>query len=538
MLALPLYGGEGEADNRSVSTEPSATAVNESGFSELNHLNPSHQLIAEFYRTRGNALVWYQDGTLNTLGERLIEHVKMAVSQGLVLDDYHHLQVEILSSPEASDKLDLHMRELLLTDSFCHLANDLYLGHFRPADFDSEWHFPAQSFDPLEVLQGVKSVDDLDRLFAGLVSQSPDYRRLLQALAHYREIERQGGWSKMELDSILRPGMSNPNLGQLRDYLRLVGDLTEQDKASPETYSSELVTAVKRFQRRNGLADDGMLGPLTLVELNVPVAERIRQLRINLERWRWLPKNLGTRYLLVNTPGFDLKMVVDDESVFYEQTIIGRKTRQTPSFSSEITHVVINPDWTVPRTIAVEDMLPKLKKDPAYLSQSGIKLYREQGLQRNLIDPLTIDWSQFNVNNFPFTLRQPPGEKNSLGLIKFHMFNPFAVFLHDTPAKSLFDEEVRAFSSGCVRVQHADRLAKLLLENANQNTDEQLESYLKSGVTHYEKLRSAIPVYLVYFTSWVDPDGTVHFRPDIYGRNQKMLTSMQHERGMLTASTH
>ena len=316
-------------------------------------------------------------------------------------------------------------------------------------------------------------------------------------------IEGLGGWPVIEAGPTLRPGGRDPRVPPLRRHLRLTGDLSGAEANDPRLYDQELVKAVRRFQYRHGLRVDGLVGSLTRASLNVPVGRRILQLRANLERWRWMPQDLGERYLLVNTAGFDIRLLVAGKTLFRQRTINGKRHWQTPSFASRI------------------------------------EVFRKTRGEWVRLDPREVDWSQYDKNNFPFMLRQLPGEKNSLGRVKFDMANPYAIYLHDTPVKSLFERPVRAFSHGCVRVNHAEELARRLLDAGGQASGQTFDKVWHLGQTEIEQLALPIPVYLVYFTSWVEEDGRVQFRPDIYQRNRRLLAlarSMRSDQPEATAT--
>ncbi len=336
--------------------------------------------------------------------------------------------------------------------------------------------------------------------------------------------------------NMLRPGKRSSTIEILRERLQIEGDYLDSATDDVQYFDDQLKASVMRFQRRNGLVEDGVVGPHTRAALNIPVAQRIDQIRANMERWRWMPQDLGEQYLLVNTAGFELTLVIDGQQVIKKRTISGKRQRQTPSFTSLITHLVVNPDWTVPRTIAVEDLLPKQLQDIEYLARLGIRVLQRDESQWEEVDSRSVDWSQYDKLNFPFLLRQTPGKHNSLGRIKFHMSNPYTIFLHGTPTLGLFNKPIRAFSSGCVRVQNVEHLARILLDNGGQPVQKSLDVPLQTGDTRIARLAKPMPVFLVYFTSWVDSDGTVQFRPDIYKRNDKLMLALQKNRSILTHS--
>ena len=377
---------------------------------------------------------------------------------------------------------------------------------------------------------------DLSGMLVRLSPASAEYERLRRALARYREIEATGGWPGVEQGPTLRTGMRGPRVRQLRE--RLARELGEPATAveEPLLFDSDLADELRRFQSGRGLAADGVLGPATLAALNVPATRRISQIRANLERWRWLPWDLGETYLLVNTAGFDMTLYANGRVVFAGRTINGSAQRQTPSMTSRITHLIANPQWTVPRRIAVEDLLPRQQRDADFLSRKGIRVYREVDGEWIEFAPATIDWSLYHEENFPFIFKQQAGAGNSLGRVKFYLPNSRAIYLHDTPFTGLFQRSQRAFSSGCVRVEGADRLARLLMARATPDEAKRFARAMRRGETLVAQLDEPVPVYLAYFTSWVDESGTLQFRPDIYRRDADLLSVIGVEKRPVTPS--
>jgi len=491
--------------------------------------------LDRLYSQRLGEPIWYSDGQPNGRIALLTQAIAAVAAEGLEPARYV-LPERIPDSALASQALRLHDRQL--TGLYLRLARDLHAGEFSPREIDANWYLPVEPFDPAAALQILLQRTDPQALVQALTPQSPGYRRLRDALRAYRLLAAQGGWQQLPAFATLRPGEQRPEVPLLRSRLQVEGDHPATEPLQAELFDATLEAAVRHFQARNGLVEDGVVGAKTLAALNVPVEERVNQIRANLERWRWLPRNLGNDYLLVNTAGYELSLVIDGQPVLRQRTINGTQERQTPSFASRITHLVVNPKWTVPRLIAVKDLLPKQQRDVEYLPHLGIQVLQHQDGEWVQLDPLSIDWQQYNKNNFPFTLRQAPGEKNSLGKIKFLMNNPYAIFLHDTPAKGLFAKPIRAFSSGCIRVQGVDQLARSLLLNGGQSPDEALDEPLQSQQTRTQKLARPMPVYLVYFTSWVDDSGQVNFRPDIYRRNGGLLLALGTDSAKITAANH
>ncbi|MDP2323607.1 MAG: L,D-transpeptidase family protein, partial [Gammaproteobacteria bacterium] len=284
-------------------------------------------------------------------------------------------------------------------------------------------------------------------------------------------------------------------------------------------FDAGLQRALIRFQERHGLPASGETDERTLAALNVPVEDRVRQLKATLTRWAWLPRDPGPRYLWVNVPGGSLEFIENGAPVIAMRIIAGHPDRPTPSFADRIRHIVVNPSWSVPRTIAVEDLLPAQQEDPTFLARLGIRVIDASGVE---VDTDRIDWATLNANRFPYRLRQDPGPMNSLGRLKFVLNNPWDIFLHDTPSRRLFDLSSRTLSSGCVRLENPGELADLLVGAPSGATPISVAPEGAPTGTRTLTLPNPIPVYVVYLTSWVTPAGAIHFRPDVYGRDARL----------------
>lgn len=480
--------------------------------------------IARLYGQVDGRLLWHTGERLNARGRQLLTWLEASRTEGLNPADYHVAHLQRLGEGEVPGYLAL--RELLLSDGYLRLAADLRRGSLAVRELDPLVVPEAEAFDPVATLVDALEQERLSDMLVGLGPANRAYDRLRLALARYRAIESAGGWQRLTLDHPLRPGDRDPQIARLRDRLAREATQPVGQGDTPGFFDAGLQAELQRFQQRHGLRADGVVGPETLKALNVPVADRIAQLRINLERWRWMPHEMAAEHLLVNTAGFDIAFHSRERVIYSGRTVNGSEERPTPSMISRITHLVANPPWTVPRRIAVEDMLPRQQADPGYLSSKRIRPYRRAGQGWEAFDPETIDWSPYHRDNFPFVLKQDAGAGNSLGRVKFHMPNSQAIFLHDTPAVGLFRRPVRAFSSGCVRVEAADRLAGLLTDRADPWEAERFDLALTAGETRITPLREPLTVYLTYFTSWVDETGAVHFRPDIYQRDADLMMAM------------
>ncbi len=482
---------------------------------------------------RGGGDIWHDGNRLNDRGRQLYARLASAGADGLDPDDYHLKLLQTLQDRHGPD--DRLLRELLLTDGYLRLARDLRLGSPTTRALDPYRSARKDAQDPVAGLVDALDRDSLPALLDDLAPASDAYRRLRLALARYLAIEQAGGWPVVDSDHSLRPGEREPQIERLRLRLAVEAGRPLTQSVDPQRFDGELEEALKQAQRRYGLEPDGIAGRATLEALNVPIERRIAQLRANLERWRWLPHRLADDHLLVNAAGFELTLVVQGQAVFHTRAVTGTGDRPTPSLISRVTHLLANPDWTVPRRIAVEDMLPQQQQDPGYLARKQIRAYRRRDEGWEAFDPAGIDWSPYNADNFPFVLRQDPGAGNSLGRVKFHMPNADAVYLHDTPATGLFRRTDRALSSGCVRVEGAQRLAQLLIARAEPWEAERFTRAMRSGETLLSPLSRPIPVYLTYFTSWVDASGEVQFRPDIYRRDTDLILALGGERPPVTA---
>jgi murein L,D-transpeptidase YcbB/YkuD len=292
----------------------------------------------------------------------------------------------------------------------------------------------------------------------------------------------------------------------------------------PDYFDADLEAAVMRFQERHGLTADGAVGPATRTAMNVPVEDRIDQIRVNLERARWVLHEIKGELVVVDVAGFDVSYFRDDEPIWTSKVIVGRPYRETPIFKSLITYVVFNPTWTIPPTILVKDKLPVIKRDPGYLKRNNIRVIDARGRE---VDPYSVNWSQYGAGRIPpYQLRQDPGEDNALGLVKIMFPNPHMVYLHDTPAKSLFDKDERTFSSGCIRVQKAFELAELVLRDPQRWNQQAMAEVVATKKMQTVNLAKPVPVLILYWTAQPRPDGQVIFRNDVYGRDPATLAAL------------
>jgi murein L,D-transpeptidase YcbB/YkuD len=476
-------------------------------------------VVRDFYQQRQYRPVWSdQKGRLDRAFD-LLHVIIHAKDEGLEPNDYYLDDIrKYWDSTGLGESVQL---DLFLSAALYRYSQHVYSGRFDPADVDKDWHIKNQPLVMPRLFADVASKISIAKILKDLPPGHTGYQLLKQQLRHFRQLARQGGWQKLEWGPVLENGVQHKQVVQLRQLLKLTGDLSVDPFPDMDIYDRWLEEAVMHYQERHGLEVDGKVGPQTRRSLNVTVGDRIRQIRINMERWRWMPRDLGKRYLLVNMTGFELNIMEDGAVVLAMPVIIGNAYRSTPSFSGLVSYMEYNPYWTIPLKLVFEDIIPKQIADPTYLARRGIKLYRGWANPRE-IDPKTVDWRTLEQESFPYWLRQEPGAENALGRIKFIFSNPYNIYLHGTPDTHLFDRVVRAFSAGCIRVKDPVKLAAFLLNDGSQQKEEEVLENIHLGTNQGVTLPVAVPIYLVYWTTWVDQQGRIHFRKDIYGRDNRL----------------
>lgn len=524
--------------------------------------------LDEFYAGRGDAPVWIAaDGTPSDKARQLSQNLLNAAEHGLEPAHYEAERIAELLEEEGDEAMA--ELELRLSLALIRFASDLDSGRLDPRRVDPEHYSYPQDVDRAAVLPDSLKAQDIWVFLRAFQPQQNEYARLKGALAHYRSLAEGGGWDPIPEGETLKEGMRDPRVPALRQRLLLLGDLepkesqadsarataavdsagdevelpqAESTMAPPkdelpadaetavgppeEIYTPVLVAALKRFQHRHGLTEDGVVGPKTLEALNVPVEKRIEQMVMNMERRRWMPDDRGNRYIFVNLANFDAKLVDGLDTVFHTKVVVGAPYHRTPVFSDVMTYMEINPVWNVPESIARKELLPKIQEDPNYLAESNYTLLMSWDQNAPKVDPQSINWSEITASSFPFRIRQEAGENNALGRIKFMFPNQFNIYLHDTPARSLFARTERAFSHGCIRVAKPLELAAAVLKGQGDWNLERVAEAVESGVTQRVNLERPLPVHLTYITAWVNKDGTVHFRNDIYGRDKLLASAL------------
>jgi murein L,D-transpeptidase YcbB/YkuD len=497
----------------------------------------SAEILARFYAQRAYQPAWIDQHGARPGAETLRNVLAAADREGLRPKDYHLTQLEarrqeVRNIQAPYTPLVLHRLidlELLCTDAFLLYASHARSGRLNPAMVEKEWHLERHDVDPdlAALLQHALTTNTIAESLHRLLPHHPVYTGLRQALSRYRRLAAQGGWPQVPAGPAMHQGEQSQRVAALRARLLASGDLSAPGTTPDVTlFDTTLAQAVRTFQQRHGFDPDGVAGPQMVAALNVPVEERIRQLETSMERWRWVPRELGARYILVNIANFALEVMEHHRPVLTMRTIVGRPDRRTPVLQGAISHLVLSPYWHVPPRIALQDKLPLIRKNPGYLARHGFQVFRGQ----QAVNPATINWSQVTRQHFPYTLRQRPGASNALGRVKFMFPNPFDVYLHDTSSRELFRESVRAFSSGCIRLEKPLELAAYLLREEPGWTPDKIKAASERQHEQVVHVATPLPVYLLYWTAWADADGHVHFRPDLYERDAA-LGKMLHKGG-------
>ncbi len=480
---------------------------------------PSGSGIAEFYRSTGFSPVWVGDTPAHEDRRAgLIRALSGADMHGLPNGAYD-VQRLLTQMQDAQSMRDLGAVEISLTKAFLAYSNDLYSGALKPAEIDKGLVRKVDRRSAEDHLQGLLAHDAA--YFERLAPQTAQYRALMkQKLALQKTIE-QGGWGGSVPEGKLEYGDTGPAIIKMRNRLIAMGYL--KPTAAP-SFDDELLAAVKKFQSDHGLAPDGVAGPGTISELNRSASDRLKAVYVALERERWLPKERGDRHILVNQADFSAKIIDDGLVTFETRTVIGKNThdRRSPEFSDEMEHMVINPSWYVPRSIITKEYLPKLQSNPNAVGH--IQITDRSGRQ---VNRGAVDFTQFNARNFPFAMRQPPSQSNALGLVKFMFPNQYNIYLHDTPQKSLFAREVRAFSHGCIRLAQPFEFAYALLAKQEEDPKAFFHRILATGGETTVPLETHVPVHLIYRTAYIGPKGEVQYRRDVYDRDRKIWEALQ-----------
>ncbi len=481
-----------------------------------------------FYEARRFAPAWIDRRAPRPQMDALIGALEGSAREGIDPELYGASELEArrkeatrgFLSKKGFDPNEAGALDVWLSYLYMKFASDLADGISDLAKADDTWQIEPQKFDPRASLEDALASNRIAESLDALTPTTPQYKALRSALAEYREIAARGGWPALPRGFRLKPGQRSAGVAQLARRLAASGDYNGSVKSNgAQVYGPELQDAMKRFQRRHGAAEDAVVGPAAIEALNVPVAARISEIELNMERWRWLPRDLGKRYVLVNIPAYRLDVWDNGRVPLSMPVVVGKKDSPTPIFADRMTYIVFSPYWNVPPDIARDETLPSMLKDPDFLERANMEIVDRAG---TVVDASDVDIDDYSAYRF----RQRPGGSNALGLVKFMFPNQFNVYLHDTPADSLFERVGRSLSHGCVRVAEPEALAAYVLRDQPEWTTARIEEAMHAEEERTVKLASPLPVYLGYWTAEVSADGLLRFTNDVYGvdaRQERMM---------------
>ncbi|MFT3912317.1 MAG: L,D-transpeptidase family protein [Ferruginibacter sp.] len=449
--------------------------------------------IDTFYKKRNFSFAWYDNNGMIEPADNLYNHILNISEEGLKDSFAYKTQLSNLMDMEGNNKKPSPMLDLMLTAQYLDYAKKVWSGVGEKKMTELEWLLPRKETSYEQLLDSLISGKDV-------LKDAPVYRQyslLKDYLKKYNAIKTAGGWETIKADKKqYKIGDSGIVLSKVRKRLFVTGDLAENNES--QVFDSSLQTAIKKYEKRFGHKDDGILTAALIAEMNVPVEKRIEQIIVNMERSRWVPINLQKDYLLINIPDYKLYAFENDVPVWNMNVVVGKDQHRTVIFNGDMKYIVFSPYWNITPSILKDEVLPAIKRNPKYLAQHN------------------MEWNGGNV-------RQKPGPDNSLGLVKFLFPNNFNIYLHDSPAKSLFKEDQRAFSHGCIRLAEPKKLAQYILRNDPAWNEAKITAAMNKGVEQFVTLKTPVPVFIAYFTSWVDRQGNLNFRKDIYKRDQPLV---------------
>ena len=480
------------------------------------------EMVLQTYRENGFEPYWTQ---VENTG-KLVSLINEAPDHGLIPADYNIDQLRRIQSEQERDPSTMIAAEadIVLTESLLRYSYHRRYGKVKASSIDPDINFKREAFNnkpPGETLRESLEAPSLQGFVELTAPSGPYYTGIQHWLKQYRRLAEAGGWPTVSEGPTLRPGDVDPRVVQIRNRLEATGELPKGTETNTMEFDEPLKIAVSEFQVRHALEDDGIVGKQTVAAMNVPVEARINQLRISLERLRWVNQEADQTFVTVNIAGFRAFVYKDGNMEWSTRAMVGKDYRRTPVFRGDIQYMEFNPTWTIPPTILRNDTLPAIKLDPNYLASKNIRVIDSNG---KFVDPQTVDWNRYTTM-VPYTLRQDPGPDNALGTVKFIFPNKHAVFLHDTPHRELFSQPERAFSSGCIRIEHPLKLAEWLLGDENY-PEPVLQSIVDSRKTQRISLAQPIPVIITYLTASLDLDGNPLFFRDIYNLDAKVLQAL------------
>ncbi|MCG6857731.1 MAG: L,D-transpeptidase family protein [Salaquimonas sp.] len=478
--------------------------------------------IDAYYAKSLYSPIWVTGNRPNAKAEEMVDALNLSYEDGLNPGDYDAF--ELFAKLGATTTEQLADLEVHLSTAAVSYAQHMNSGRLNPSKVNREIVIYPDKISADTILSNIRKTKTLKAYLRLLAPHTARYERLRQTLALFRRIEANGGWTKVSSGATLKPGAADPRVPTIRK--RMIEAGTYNGANSGLVYDAALVDAVKRFQDQNGVTPDGVVGPGTVAVMNITVDDRIKTIELNMERNRWMQNDFAPYHIFVNLADQVVKLVKNGDTLHAEVVQVGQPYHRTPVFTDEMEYVELNPYWNVPPSIAVNEYLPKLRKNPNVLAPQNISVMSSNGP----ISASAVNWSSYGKGNFPFRLRQEPGPGNALGRVKFMFPNKFNVYMHDTPAKSKFDRTQRYFSHGCIRLHDPLKMAEYILGPEGWSRAK-IDQVVASGKNTVVKLKHPIPVYVVYLTAFVNKDGSVWFREDVYGRDKILADALAKVRG-------
>jgi murein L,D-transpeptidase YcbB/YkuD len=483
----------------------------------------------KFYRERKFKLGWFKNHELVPQAQKMFAVIGKSYEEGLDPKDYQLINLDERLKELSDAKRDTaayndleKKLDIALSATYFNFADDYYRGLVVPKENRGvEWDIKSNKIKLHKALMTLLGERKSKYPYAEFQPLHPEYANLKKALARYREIQKNGGWPVIPANTVLKPGQQSAAVPLLNKRLADLRAQSETSATDSSVYSADLVEAVKQFQKLHGQKPDGNIGPATVKLLNVPVQNRIRQIIINMERWRWIPKSFEPNYLLVNIPEYKLHVIEKSKEVMNMNVIVGKVLHETPIFSDRLENVVLSPYWNIPPDILKEEIAPKAMSDPGFLDRLDMEVITQKGAP---VSAESVDWSQAGTDGFEYVVRRRPGPKNDLGDVKFIFPNDNNVYLHDTPHDELFSQAKRGFSHGCVRVERPIELATYLLRDVSGWDKSRIMQQISTREEKHVPVKQKLPIYLVYFTASADANGNVQFFEDIYGHDQKLAS--------------
>ncbi|GAA6178657.1 L,D-transpeptidase family protein [Shimia sp. NS0008-38b] len=485
--------------------------------------------LAQFYREAAYTPVWTGQGEGYVARRKALINALANVEDHALPAARYDVDALVSQMATAKSARDLGLVEVALSKAYLTYARDLTSGMLVPSRIDDGIVRKIERRDRTELLASFVENAEPKAFLRSLAPQTPEYTRLMKEKMRLQRLVSQGGWGSTVPVTKLEPGDKGDAVVALRNRMMRMGFMSRSATAS---YDRDVEKAVQAFQIAHGLESDGVAGKGTITEINVSAETRLKSIMVAMERERWLTRDAIGREVLVNLTDFTAKILDDGKLTFRTRSVVGKNQsdRRSPEFSDVMEHMVINPTWNVPRSIATKEYLPMLKNNPNAVSY--LRLVNGRG---QTVDRSAVDFSQFTTRNFPFDMKQAPGNRNALGLVKFMFPNRHNIYLHDTPQKALFKREVRAYSHGCIRLQDPFDFAYALLAVQEDNPKAFFQSKLKTGRETRVDLVTNIPVHIIYRTAYTEAKGPVQYRRDIYGRDAKIWKALANEGVALTS---